>query len=203
MKTEEYPLTRRLYLYTVGEPKEPLAKGLLEYALSPAVQSVIRQNDFVDQIPELLDFQAQTTRIAYALNAAGPDFDLALMKSLISDFKPASRMTTTFRFETANFALDSKATADVVRLRSLLEQPEYKGKTVMLAGFADGVGRFDSNLILSQRRAATVLGALQKVNTKPLPVNIVTKAYSQLAPVACNDTPEQRGFNRRVEVWVK
>lgn len=203
MKTEEYPLTRRLYLYTLGEPKEPLARGLLSFALSPAAQPIVRQNDFIDQEPDTLDFQAQTTRIAYALNAPGPDFDLNLMKTLISDLKPANRLTTTFRFDTANFSLDTKASSDVVRLRAILDSPDYRGKTVILAGFADGVGRFDSNLALSQRRAQTVLTALQRAGNKPLLANVISKAYSQLAPVACNDTPESRSFNRRVEVWVK
>jgi phosphate transport system substrate-binding protein len=176
---------------------------VLAFALSPAAQAVIRQNDFIDQAPELLDFQSQTTRIAYALNAPGPDFDLALMKTLISDLKPASRLSTTFRFETANFALDPKATADVTRLRALLESPEYAGKTVILAGFADGVGRFDNNLVLAQKRAATVLRAVQGAGNKPIVANVTTKAYSQLAPVTCNDTLEGRSFNRRVEVWVR
>jgi phosphate transport system substrate-binding protein len=203
MKTEEYPLTRRLFLYTPSGARDPLARGLLDYALSPAAQPVIRQSDFVDQAPETLDFQSQTTRIAYALNAAGSDFDLNLMKTLISDFKPASRLSTTFRFDTANFALDSKASADIGRLRSLLEQAEYRGKTVILAGFADGVGRFDTNLTLSQKRAATVLAALRQGGDRGIQANLVTRAYSQLAPVACNDSPEQRSFNRRVEVWIK
>ena len=204
MKTEEYPLTRRLYLYTVGEPKEALARGLVGYALSAAAQPIVRQNDFIDQEPEALDFQAQTTRIAYALNAPGTDFDLGLMKTLIADLKPGGRLSTTFRFETATYALDSKAAADVGRLRELLEKPEYKSKTVILAGFADGVGRFDNNLALSQRRAEAVQAALSRATGKQaIQAKVVTKAYSQLAPVACNDTPERRSFNRRVEVWVK
>ena len=202
MKTEEYPLLRRLYLYTVGEPKQAMARGLLAFAVSGAAQPIVRQNDFIDQEPEALEFQAQTTRIAYALNAPGADFDLNLMKSLIADLKPARRLSTTFRFETATYALDSKATADVGRLREILDKPDYKNKTVILAGFADGVGRFDSNLELSQRRAASVLSALQRSGAK-IPAQLVTKAYSQLAPVACNDSPESRTFNRRVEVWVK
>jgi phosphate transport system substrate-binding protein len=202
-KTEEYPLTHRLHIYTVGQPKGGLARELLTFAMSPKMQSVLRDANFVDQAPELLDFQSQTSRIAYALNASGPDFDLTLMKTLIADLKPASRLTTTFRFDTANFALDSKAAGDVVRLRNLLEGPEYAGKTVVLAGFADGIGRFDSNLLLAQKRAATVLGALQRAGNRPIQAQLVTKAYSQLAPIACNDTPEARSFNRRVEVWVK
>lgn len=203
MKTEEYPLARRLYLYTIGAPANPLARGLLDFSLSAAAQPVVKANDFIDQSPEWLDFQSQTNRIAYALNAAGADFDLNLMKTLISDFKPAQRLTSTFRFETASFALDTKALSDITRLRALLELPEYRGKTVMIAGFADGIGRFETNLALSQRRAATVLAALQKTGDKPIQAQLVTKGYSQLAPVACNDTPESRSFNRRVEIWVK
>jgi len=204
MKTEEYPLSRRLYLYTVGEPKDPTTRGLLAFALSQSAQPIIGQNDFVDQAPESVDFQSQTARIAYALNAAGADFDLNLMKALIADLKPASRLSTTFRFETADYSLDSKASSDIGRLREILDGGVYRGKTVVLAGFADGVGRFDTNLTLSQRRAEAVLSALQRSGGgKPLQVKLVTKSYSQLAPVACNDTPESRAFNRRVEVWVK
>lgn len=202
-KTEEYPLTHRLHIYSAGPPKTPLARDLLAFIMSPKMQPVLREANFVDQAPETLDFQAQTTRIAYALNAAGADFDLNMMKTLISEFKPASRLSTTFRFETANFALDSKANGDVVRLRSLLDSDEYRGRTVILAGFADGVGRFDTNLVLSQRRAASVLAALQRAGNRPIQANVVTRAYSQLAPVACNDSPDARSFNRRVEVWVK
>ncbi|MDZ4841146.1 MAG: OmpA family protein, partial [Hyphomicrobium aestuarii] len=121
----------------------------------------------------------------------------------IADFKPAQRLTSTFRFDTASFALDTKALADVSRLRALLETPEYRGKTVMIAGFADGVGRFDTNLLLSQKRAATVLAALQRAPGNPIQAQLVTKGFSQLAPVTCNDTLESRTFNRRVEVWVK
>ncbi|MFX8000763.1 hypothetical protein ABTK84_19970, partial [Acinetobacter baumannii] len=83
-------------------------------------------------------------------NAPQPDFDLALMKTLISDLKPARRLSLTLRFETASFALDSKATGDITRLREVVESSDYKDKTVILAGFADGQGRFDSNLVLSQ-----------------------------------------------------
>jgi phosphate transport system substrate-binding protein len=202
-KTEEYPLTHRLHLYSTGQPKSPIGRELLSFAMSPKMQPVLKEANFVDQSPESLDFQSQTTRIAYALNAAGPDFDLNLMKTLITELKPASRLSTTFRFETANFSLDTKATSDVTRLRALLESSEYQGKTVMLVGFADGIGRFDNNLILAQKRAAAVQRALVGAGNKPIVANVVTKAYSQLAPVACNDTNEGRAFNRRVEVWVK
>ena len=203
MKSEEYPLTRRLYLYTAGEPANPMVRAGIAFYLSPEGQNVVRDSGFVGQKPEALDFQSQTARIAYALNAPQPDFDLALMKTLISDLKPAKRLSVTLRFDIASFALDSKAVVDITRLRDLIESSDYKDKTIILAGFADGQGRFDTNLILSQKRADAVLAALQKPGNKPLSAHVITKAYSQLAPVACNGTPESRFFNRRVEVWVK
>lgn len=201
-KTEEYPLSRRLYLYSRGQPKTPLARELLAHALSPGVQKALKAAGFVDQDPEALEFAQQTSRIAYALNAKGEDFDMALMRSLISDLKSARRLSTTFHFQTNSFVLDTKGQGDVGRLRDLLTSPEYSGKTVMLVGFSDSVGAFAANLKLAERRAGAVQRALLGAGTRAAAVQIETKAYGELAPVACNDSFEARQFNRRVEVWV-
>jgi phosphate transport system substrate-binding protein len=204
-KTEEYPMTHRMYFYTPGESRNPLTRALVAHALSRAIQPVLKEANFIDQEPELLGFDAQTSRIAYALNAPIEDFDLAMMRNLINELKTASRLSITFRFQFSSFALDTKALADVNRLRDLLATPEYSGKTIMLIGFADSVGRFDANMRLSERRAQAVRRALvpagQAAATLASPV--VTKAYGELAPVACNDSPEGQQLNRRVEVWLK
>jgi phosphate transport system substrate-binding protein len=201
-KTEEYPLTRRMYFYTPGPPKNPMARAIIAHALSPAVQEVLKQANFVDQEPELLDFTAQATRVAYALNAQSEDFDMAMMRQLITELKPASRLSITFRFQTASFTLDNKALQDVERLRALLATPEYRNKQVMLIGFADAVGRFDANLKLAEKRSGAVFKALTGGRTAGI-TSIAAKAYGELAPVACNDQMEGRQFNRRVEVWVR
>lgn len=203
IKADEYPLTRRLYLYTATTLKEPLAAGILAYALSAPAQPVIRQAEFVDQGVEALDFGQQTNRIAYALNASAEHFDMALMRTLIADLKPAKRLSITFRFQSASFTLDTKSQSDVARLRDLLLQPEYANKTVMLVGFADAVGTFPGNLKLAERRAGAVLRALASAGGRASTARIVTRAYGELAPVACNDGFEARQLNRRVEVWVK
>jgi phosphate transport system substrate-binding protein len=202
-KTEEYPLMHRLHLYTSGTPKVPLAKELLAFAMSPAMQPVLKEANFVDQSIEPLEFQAQTARIAYALNAQTEDFDINLMRTLIGEIKGASRLSSTFRFGTADATLDSRANADIQRLAAVLKAPEYRGKEVLLVGFADAVGSFASNLKLSERRAAAVLRALKVAAGVGIGAQVVTRAYGELAPVACNDSPEARNFNRRVEVWVK
>jgi phosphate transport system substrate-binding protein len=185
MKTEEYPLARRLFLYTDGEPRDPLAKGLLQFALAPAAQPIVKANDFVDQSPERIPYVSQGARIANALNAPADAFDLGLMNTLIGDLKGADRLSVTFRFTTASFSLDNKALSDVARLRDLLATPDYRSASVYLVGFADSVGLFSNNLRLSQRRSQAVLSALASSGAASGALTgVTTKAYSALAPVS-------------------
>lgn len=204
-KNEEYPLARRMYLYTKGAPKNPLAAALLAFALSPRVQPVLKEARLVDQEPELAPFSAHTGRIAVALNASDEDFDAKAMTRLIEDIRRASRATLTFRFAVGGSELDSRGLEDVKRLHTLLGTPELAGKSVMLIGFSDAIGRFDTNLALARRRAQIVRAALTKVAGPAMPqgINVVEAAYGELAPVACNDNVEGRALNRRVEVWVR
>jgi len=204
VKTEEYPLTRRLYLYTAARPVHPHAQGLLAYALSKQAQPVIADAQFVDQSPDSLGFDDQGGRIAYALNAPNEDFDIAQMRQLIADMNGARRLSITFRFRSGSFELDTKARADVDRLTDLLRTPELRGKRVLLLGFADAVGPYQANSTLSLRRATQVRDTLLAGGKGVAnPSVVVHKGYSELAPVACNDQLEGRNLNRRVEVWVR
>ena len=49
VKIEDYPLARRLYLYTIGAPADPAARDFLRYALSDEAQPNIDEAEFVDQ----------------------------------------------------------------------------------------------------------------------------------------------------------
>ncbi|MBF5067600.1 hypothetical protein G6O45_30830, partial [Salmonella enterica subsp. enterica serovar Istanbul] len=46
--TETYPLARRIYLYTTSATAHPLAKELVDFALSADGQSVVARTGFVD-----------------------------------------------------------------------------------------------------------------------------------------------------------
>lgn len=198
-KTEEFPLSRRLYFYTKGEPRSRLARELLSFALSPRAQEALTNAKFVDQAPELLPFREQGGRIAYALNAQDEDFRLDVMRDLLSEISPASRLSTTFRFALGSAFLDSKAEEDVRRLARELRDAAYDGRSVMLLGFADAAGKFEVNQQVSLARAQTVAAALAAAGYR----GAVARAYGELAPVACNDTPDGRYLNRRVEVWIE
>jgi phosphate transport system substrate-binding protein len=204
VKTEEYPLTRRLYLYTANRPAPPHVKGFLDFALSQAAQKVFAGAQFVDQLPDWLGFDDQGGRIAYALNASTEDFDIAQMRQLIADMNGARRLSITFRFKSASIELDAKARADIGRLAELTATPELRGKRLMLLGFADAVGPYQANGALSLRRATHVRDTLLATSKGSIdPSTVVHKGYSELAPVACNDGLEGRNLNRRVEVWVR
>jgi phosphate transport system substrate-binding protein len=203
-KTEEYPMARRLYFYSPGQPQNPLARALLEFALSAELQPILKEAKFVDQAPESLPFIAHTGRIAVALNAPAEDFDPVLMRQLIEDFRAAERISLTFRFQGGASTLDERARQDLARLRSVLQRRDMQGNTVMLSGYSDAVGSFAANLTLSKRRAQAVRAALFPAGSAPpAGVTIEERAFGELAPVACNDTNEGRGLNRRVEVWIR
>ncbi|HEY7550828.1 MAG TPA: substrate-binding domain-containing protein [Hyphomicrobiaceae bacterium] len=204
VKTEEYPLTRRLYLYTTARPASPHVKGFIDFALSKEAQHVIADAQFVDQTPDSLGFDDQGGRIAYALNAPNEDFDIAQMRQLIADMNGARRLSITFRFRSGSIELDTKARADIDRLVTLAATPDLRGKRLLLLGFADAVGPYAANAALALRRATAVRDTLVAAGKGSVdPSLVVQKGYSELAPVACNDQLEGRNLNRRVEVWVR
>jgi phosphate transport system substrate-binding protein len=202
IKTEEYPLARRLYLYAPSSQSMPLAQSLLSFALSPAGQAIVKQNDFTDLSPELISHETQVNRIANSLNAPAEQFNATLLHDLVQEVKSGKRLSLTFRFQRNSFRLDNKALADIARLKAALQSPEFKSATVSLLGFADPRGNFGENTLLSERRAKAVHTALSidgTVSTR----NMRVKGYGSLAPVACSDDDNGRNLNRRVEVWIK
>ncbi|MEQ1695765.1 MAG: phosphate ABC transporter substrate-binding/OmpA family protein [Hyphomicrobiaceae bacterium] len=204
VKTEEYPLSRQLYLYTAGIPSNPTARALLEFAMSAAAQPIIRNLDYVDRDIQALSFADQTDRLAYALNAAPDDFDLKLARTMISELRARNRLSLTLRFQPITDDLSSKANADLNHLIAYLSAPENLTKRAMLIGFGDATGTFLANLKLSERRTATLYRALlAQAQGKIDLTRLSMSSYGKLAPVACNDSVTHRSLNRRVEVWLQ
>lgn len=203
VKSGEYPLRRRLYVYNARTLDQPAARGLLRYALSKESQAGIAANQFVDRTVETLNLEDQKGRMAYAANAPAPVFDGDQMKNLLNDVKGARRLSISFRYVAGTPDLDALSRENIARLSAVLQGPEFAGKKVMLIGFTDVAGRFQANLSLSQKRAqqirtAVLAGSGGHVNV----AGIEVRGYGPLAPVACSDTDEGVRLNRRVEVWV-
>ncbi len=200
VKTEEYPLSRRLFLYTSAAVPN-LGGRLLEYALSDKAQEVVSEAGFVDQRIDQQSFSQQTGRLAPALLVPDKEFKLAMMRDYIATVKDAQRLSINFRFDRNSAALDDKARQDIPRLAHFLKANTGKFKEIVLMGFADSTGAFEANRTMSLNRAAGFKTALV---AEGVPADQITvKAFGSLLPAGCNTTEAGKEKNRRVKVWVK
>ena len=205
IKSEIYPLSRRLFLYSLGRPGLPTAAELLDFALSDAAQQKIQEVGFVDQLVDFQDTaeqqnwtQAFTTAPGQFL-PAGTQVPVDQAGVFASASSRTQRSSITLRFERSSADLDTRAQQDVARLVRYLRSPAASGRQIWLAGFADAEGSWANNLSLAARRATAAAQALQKAGIQ-VPGNHIL-SFSYMAPVACNDTDAGRAKNRRVEIW--
>jgi len=204
LKTEEYPLARRLYVYGSGRPLPPQAKGLLDFMLSDTAQPLIAESGFVDRDIEAQGIDVQGARIANSLTSP-EEFSLPLMRDMLNELKDAERLSLTFRFNAGSSDLEARSQSEAERFARLIAGGSFAGKEILLVGFADSVGDFNVNRGLAERRAQTVLDTLKTTvgEAALAAVPILVQSYGELTPVGCNETAEGRELNRRVEVWVR
>jgi phosphate transport system substrate-binding protein len=204
IKTEDYPLSRRLLLYT-AKAHSAYSQDLIDFALSDRAQRVIDDAKYVTQAISSWTVLATKARISDHL-AAPPkekelETDSGLLKQLQETAAHAERLSISFRFRPGSAVLDTKALQDVRRLARHMKDA-VPNRKLLLLGFADAKLSFAHNLRLSQERADAVRAALLNSGEGLAPDRIVTKAYSELLPVACNDDEAGREKNRRVEAWL-
>ncbi len=99
-------------------------------------------------------------------------------------------------FATGTAALSPKADDNVDKLVEFMNK--YERVNVLVEGYTDSVGKKNSNLALSQRRAQAVKAKLVAKGINP--ERITTKGYGDKYPIAGNDITDGRRQNRRVEV---
>lgn len=199
IKTEEYPLSRRIYLYTARTPASEPARKLLEFVASPDGQDIIADHVLVDQRLETSAFIDHRPRFAFAQSRPN-----AALPRLLAELGAASRLSTTIRFDSGTSLIDSKSQNELKGVVALLTRPGEPRRRVMLLGFSDVVGGAVKNAALAAKRADQARAALIAAAAGALdPGLLVAKGYETLAPVACDDTERGRQLNRRVELWVR
>lgn len=204
VKTEEYPLSRRLYIYRRPGPMIAHAERLFEFALSDDAQAVIEDAGYISADVSAIGMDEQGARLVHALTGED-EFSLPLMREMLNEIGDAKRLSLTFRFEPGSSQLDAKSLSDLRRFSELLAAGEFAGKEIMLVGFTDSIGAFDVNRGLALRRAQAVQALLAEIaGPDALESQEVTAlGYGELTPVGCNTTFSGRIANRRVEVWVR
>ncbi len=203
VKTEEYPLGRRLYLYNRPDNTPEPAQRFLEYVLSPEADDAIAQSNFVNFAVERTEQGTARTNSLYDGLDLQSAVQLRLANQMRVDLSLWDRLSTTIRFNTASSRLGNKELNDIDRLVSSLSESPLSTR-LMVVGFADDVGAFENNLLLSQRRSETVADVIRSVASDRAPnVQIDTRSFSELSPSVCNTDANGRAINRRVEIWIR
>ncbi len=205
VKTEDYPLTAPMFLYTPARRLPKLARNFLTYIRSPAAQIVIRRAGFVDQTPEEIPTALQGNRLANAVGAAGKEVSLTELQDMVDTLSSHRRLTTSFRFRAGSAHLDAQSQSNVLLLARMLEAGAFDARKVMFVGFSDGDGPAAANRAIGQKRAESVrkavVAAAETANLDRLDISAVS--YGEAMPMACDNSAWGRGVNRRVEVWVR
>jgi len=202
IKAEEYPYTRRLYLYSNPKVVSPIVRQFVDYLATSEAQKLIDLAGYVGQNVEEVPVNDQGLRFLSAALPTDAEMTLSQLQTMMVDLAAAERVTLTYRFEQGTAQLDSRARADIGRLAEELLHPDSLNKTVILMGFTDSVGNGDNNQRLSLARAEQVRAALLQASGGAIaPERIEVRGYGELSPLGCNEVVDGRRINRRVEVW--
>jgi len=206
-KTEEYPISRRLFAYTLGRPQSPVASDLLRFSLSDEASALKVEAGYVGSEIEFQDAAEQDARTQVIVNTphaflgANDDVPADATKFFASAMSGMRRASVELRFRSNDANLDTLALRDVKRLGQFLSSAEIAEKPFLVVGFADTDGGWAKNLKLAKRRAQIVANALKKASGLGVS-DANVRSLSYMAPVACNDTEAGKAKNRRVEVWI-
>ena len=205
VRTEEYPLSRRLFLYTPAEPSQPVV-SVINFASYAKAQPAIAAAGVVTLAPELSatsysEFRKRNAPEMFAAPGTVVDAKQSqpIVQGLRALFSEAQRLSITFRFQPDSAALDTRGEADIERLVAWSNEAANANRQIVLVGYGSSIGSFAQNVALSRTRADALAQRLQAAGLR----SITTMGAGPVAPVACNADARGQGLNRRVEVWVK
>lgn len=190
--TEDYALSRRLYLYTASSSKNPYIASFIEFALSSQGQDEVAFIGFVDQ--NIKTF-ASTEKAANTTKALPQRPET--ITSLETITEKGKRLALNFRFLPGSSQLDGRAERDLARVSEFLA--DKPGQQIALIGFSDSTGDYDKNLALSASRASSIYERLRLLGIKN---GCQIVGGGEEMPIADNNSEAGKEKNRRVEVWV-
>ncbi len=181
--TEDYLLSRRLYLYSPSTPRNDWVRRFIDFALSKNGQEVVAKTGFVAQNVESVKASTvENVPVEYKKLTTG-----------------AERLSLNFRFQKGGTDLDNKAQMDLDRAVNFLMDLNLSGQNLVLLGFANDEKDPEANLKLSKERAAGVAEHLKRRGVVPATIS----GFGPDLPVASDATEEGRSKNRRVELWLR
>ena len=186
VETEDYALTRRLYLLIPKTGASAVAQQFVSYAqMDTKGQKIVAESGFVN-----MDLHNAVQQNVVKTSDTPPQY--------VAATTGASRLPTTLHFQTASAIPDERAMADLERLKKLVAEPQNRAKRLILIGFTDNQGDPKANLALSVQRAQSIQSEFAKAG-----ITATSTGFGPALPIADNAVPAGKDKNRRVEVWMK
>jgi len=196
VRSEHYPISRRLFLYVRPEVMRAnaFARNFVSFAKSAAAYDVVEELGYISLRPIGQGGPAQAQTEAPELCTPGSAEASAYRTATAG----AQRLDSVIRFIAASDTLDSLARDDIGRAAPAIRAALGEGARVSLIGHSDGAGDAAVNRKLALDRAATVRTAFEAEGLFGLQI----ESAGEMCPVADNATEPGRRSNRRVEIWV-
>ena len=148
------------------------------------------------------DYAVFVSKKGYFFKSLNFDFSdkIGLDKTLDIPLEPikkeAKEILNNIFFDTAKWDLKSESTVELDKLVALLKSnPDLP---IEISGHTDDVGKDADNLLLSQKRAKSVVDYLAQKGVNIL--KIKAEGYGKTRPYLPNSSDENRKLNRRIEV---
>lgn len=161
-----------------------------------------RSGDFLVCIPANRDYALNVSKEGYLFYSE--NFSLKGYSSTdpyykeieLSKLRPgASIVLKNVFFKSNDFLLDTRSNIELDKLVFMLNN--NPSVNCEISGHTDDVGGESENLILSDKRAKSVLDYLVKSGIDPS--RLISKGYGEKMPIASNDSEKGRAQNRRTE----
>jgi len=172
--TEDYPLSRKLYLYLPKEILNPIAHEFVKFVKSTEGQFLAKKSQLISFYP----------------TKSKPSFRNVRLKGEFSNLRTfGERLSIAFRL--TQDELDSKNLRDIERLKNFhIENPK---KRIVLASFtpkATNIAKLEANWMVQIKKK------MEEVNIEPWEVYVDASAF-----IGAPSEISQK-LDRRIEVWV-
>lgn len=192
VRAENYPISRRLYLYVRPETMRTnrFVSGLVRYFKSPAAYPRVEELHYVSLRPDSAGAERPLTP------NCEPDTPEAKVYAKATE--NARRLSSVYRFLAGSNTLDALGRDDLDRSVEQLQRNLAAGAEVRLIGHSDSEGDAAVNRRLARERAEAVRLIFEQRGVFGLQVD----SAGEMCPISDNSTTEGRQSNRRVEVWI-
>lgn len=193
-----------------AKTKKPLGAmvQLYDVTADKLVQQVHSDNELGDYTIVLTEGKQYALYVSaknYLLRSLSFDFlnkkelnSLALDVYLDPISSGAAIVLNNLFFPTKKFNLEPQSKTELNKLVQFLNQ--HKQVKIEISGHTDDVGEEATNLVLSKKRAQSVVEYLSQ---QGIPLNrLLAAGYGETKPVAKNNSEENRQLNRRIELKI-